>query len=79
MRALAGRAAGLGAGLAGADLAAEAEEYCRDIGLTDEEISALRTNLGGEKAGHTKKPDYVSFAVFVTALFIGLGLATLLF
>ena len=58
--------------LAGADLAAEAEEYCREIGLTDEEISALRTNLGGEKAGHTKKPEYASFAVFMTALFIGL-------
>ena len=59
--------------LASADLAAEAEEYCREIGLTDEEISALRSGLSGKKTGHTKKPDYVSLAVFVTALFIGLA------
>ena len=61
--------------LANADLAAGAEEYFREIGLTDDEISALRAKLGGEDSGQTKKPDYVSLAVFVTALFIGLAAA----
>ena len=31
-----------------ADLAAEAEEYVKAIGLTDDEIAALKTNLAGE-------------------------------
>ena len=35
--------------LAAADLAAEAEEYIKQIGLTDEEIAALRANLGSEQ------------------------------
>ena len=34
--------------LTAADLAAEAEEYVKAIGLTDDEIAALKTNLAGE-------------------------------
>ena len=34
--------------LTAADLAAEAEEYIKAIGLTDDEIAALKTNLAGE-------------------------------
>ena len=55
-----------------ADLAAEAEEYCREIGLTDSEIAALKANLGGTAAAEEKKTDYTSLAVFMTALAVGL-------
>ena len=58
--------------LSGADLAAEAEEYCREIGLTDSEIAALKANLGGTAAAEEKKTDYTSLAVFMTALAVGL-------
>ena len=34
--------------LTAADLAAEAEEYVKAIGLTDDEIAALKTNLAGD-------------------------------
>ena len=44
------------ADLASADLAAEAVEYLKEIGLNDEEIAALKKNLGGAPA-----PDYVLF------------------
>ena len=40
--------------LASADLAAEAEEYIQQIGLTDEEIAALRTNLGDQEEQNNK-------------------------
>ena len=36
------------ADLTTADLAAEAEEYLTEIGMTDDEIAALKTNLAGE-------------------------------
>ena len=55
-----------------ADLAAEAEEYCKEIGLTDDEIKALKVNLAGAKEAET---DYVSVAVFVGAFAIGLLIA----
>ena len=59
--------------LTGADLAAEAEEYCREIGLTDDEIAALKTNLsGGQTAG---KEKYTAFAVFIAVLFAGAAAA----
>ena len=59
--------------LTGADLAAEAEEYCREIGLTDDEIAALKTNLsGGQTAGEEK---YTAFAVFIAVLFAGAAAA----
>jgi len=45
-----------------ADLAAEAEEYCREIGLTDGEIEALKAGLGG------KKKAYAGPAAFTAAL-----------
>lgn len=51
--------------LASADLAAEAEDYFREIGLTDDEISALRERLGDEES---KADDYTAFAVFAAAL-----------
>ncbi len=40
------------------DLAAEAEEYIREIGLTDEEINKLKANLSGanEKPGVPEEP-----------------------
>ena len=58
--------------LKGADLAAEAEEYCRETGLSDEEITALKANLGGETAGRKDRPGHTAFAVFIAALFAGL-------
>ena len=60
-----------------ADLAAEAEKYCKEIGLTDDEIAALRANLGGqaEQNGETEKTDYTSVAVFVVAFAAGLLVA----
>jgi hypothetical protein len=58
--------------LSGADLAAEAEEYCRETGLSDEEISALRASLGGEISGPKDRPGYTAFAVFIAVLFAGL-------
>ena len=55
-----------------ADLAAEAEEYCRELGLTDDEIKALKVNLAGAKEAET---DYVSVAVFVGFFALGLLIA----
>ena len=51
-----------------ADLAAEAEEYCKEIGLSDGEIEALRTGLSGEKAAQEKKTRRAVPALFATAL-----------
>ena len=59
--------------LTGADLAAEAEEYCREIGLTDDEIAALKTNLGGGQTAGKEK--YTAFAVFIAVLFAGAAAA----
>ena len=56
--------------LKNADLAAEAEEYCKELGLTDDEIASLRTNLRG-----ARDTDYVSVAVFVGAFALGLLVA----
>lgn len=56
--------------LKNADLAAEAEEYCKEIGLTDDEIASLRTNLRG-----ARDTDYVSVAVFVGFFALGLLVA----
>ena len=58
--------------LKGADLAAEAEEYCRETGLSDKEIAALKASLGGETAGQKDSHGRTAFAVFVAALFSGL-------
>lgn len=60
-----------------ADLAAEAEEYCKDIGLTDDEIATLKANLGGksEKSIESEQTDYASLVVFFTSLAIGLLVA----
>lgn len=56
--------------LKNADLAAEAEEYFKEIGLTDDEIASLRTNLRG-----ARDTDYVSVAVFVGFFALGLLVA----
>lgn len=61
--------------LSGADLAAEAEEYCREIGLTDDEIAALKTNLDGGQAAGKEKAAHTAFAVFIAALFAGIAAA----
>ena len=56
--------------LKNADLAAEAEEYCREIGLTDGEIEALKAGLGGKKtdpAGPAVSADAPA-AVLIAAL-----------
>jgi protein tyrosine/serine phosphatase len=55
-----------------ADLVAEAEEYCRETGLSDEEITALKSSLSGETAGRKDRPGHTAFAVLIAALFAGL-------
>ena len=64
--------------LTAADLAAEAEEYIREIGLTDEEIADLRTNLAGEADTRLKLVEDASDMLKYGHLVIDISTADLL-
>ncbi len=50
--------------LATADLAAEAEEYLKSIGMTDEEIAALKANLGNKAEDDGMPEDGTPIVVY---------------